>query len=126
VCFAGDGDFLMNGQELATAAQYGAAPVVIVFDNGMYGTIRMHQEREYPSRVLGTELANPDFAKYGEAFGGFGARVERTAEFEPAMRAALEHARTRRLPALVHLKLDPQAITPNATLDDIRNAAAKR
>jgi len=126
VCFAGDGDFLMNGQELATAAQHGAAPVVIVFDNGMYGTIRMHQEREYPSRVLGTELANPDFAKYGEAFGGFGARVERTAEFEPAMRAALEHARTNRRPAVVHLKVDPQAITPNATLDAIRASAAKR
>nr|HMN66520.1 thiamine pyrophosphate-binding protein [Burkholderiaceae bacterium] len=126
VCFAGDGDFLMNGQELATAAQYGAAPVVIVFDNGMYGTIRMHQEREYPSRVLGTELANPDFAKYGEAFGGFGARVERTAQFEPAMRAALEHTRTRHRPALVHLKVDPQAITPNATLDAIRNSGAKR
>ncbi|GMV00831.1 MAG: thiamine pyrophosphate-binding protein [Burkholderiaceae bacterium] len=126
VCFAGDGDFLMNGQELATAAQYGAAPVVIVFDNGMYGTIRMHQEREYPSRVLGTELANPDFAKYGEAFGGFGVRVERTAGFEPAMRAALGHTRTRRLPALVHLKVDPQAITPNATLDAIRASGANR
>ncbi len=126
VCFAGDGDFLMNGQELATAAQHGAAPVVIVFDNGMYGTIRMHQEREYPSRVLGTELANPDFAKYGEAFGGFGARVERTAEFEPAMRAALEHARTNRRPAVVHLKVDPQAITPNATLDAIRASTATR
>jgi len=126
VCFAGDGDFLMNGQELATAAQYGAAPVVIVFDNGMYGTIRMHQEREYPSRVVGTELANPDFAKYGETFGGFGTRVERTAEFERAMRAALDHARANRRPAVVHLKVDPQAITPNATLDAIRASGAKR
>jgi len=126
VCFAGDGDFLMNGQELATAAQYGAAPVVIVFDNGMYGTIRMHQEREYPSRVVGTELANPDFAKYGETFGGFGTRVERTAEFEPGMRAALDHARANRRPAVVHLKVDPQAITPNATLDAIRASGAKR
>ncbi len=126
ICFAGDGDFLMNGQELATAAQYGAAPVVIVFDNGMYGTIRMHQERDYPSRTLGTELVNPDFARYGEAFGGFGMRVERTADFEPAMRAALEHARTNRRPAVVHLKVDPQAITPNATLDAIRASGAKR
>ncbi|MFO1300147.1 MAG: thiamine pyrophosphate-binding protein [Burkholderiaceae bacterium] len=126
VCFAGDGDFLMNGQELATAAQYGAPLVVIVFDNGMYGTIRMHQEREYPSRVIGTELDNPDFARYGEAFGGFGARVERTAQFEPAMRAALEHARTRLRPALVHLKVDPQAITPNSSLDTIRLSGAKR
>ena len=120
VCFAGDGDFLMNGQELATAAQYEAGLVVIVFDNGMYGTIRMHQEREYPARVLGTTLANPDFAKYGEAFGGFGVRVERTEDFEAAMAAALAHAREARRPALVHLRVDPQAITPNATLDAIR------
>ncbi|MCL4183362.1 MAG: thiamine pyrophosphate-binding protein [Burkholderiaceae bacterium] len=122
VCFAGDGDFLMNGQELATAAQYDAGPVVIVFDNGMYGTIRMHQEREYPARVLGTALVNPDFAKYGEAFGGFGVRVERTDEFEAAMTAALTHARTKRRPAVIHLKVDAQAITPNATLDAIRAA----
>jgi len=126
VCFAGDGDFLMNGQELATAALYDAGLVVIVFDNGMYGTIRMHQEREYPSRVFGTALANPDFAKIGEAFGGFGARVARTAEFEGAMAAALAHARIARRPAIVHLKVDPQAITPNATLDAIRASAAKR
>jgi acetolactate synthase-1/2/3 large subunit len=126
VCFAGDGDFLMNGQELATAAQYDAGPVVIVFDNGMYGTIRMHQEREYPARVVGTALVNPDFAKYGEAFGGFGVRVERTDEFEAAMTAALAHARTKRRPAVIHLKVDPQAITPNATLDAIRAAGAQR
>ena len=126
VCVAGDGDFLMNGQELATAAQYDAGLVVIVFNNGMYGTIRMHQEREYPSRVLGTALANPDFVKYGDAFGGFGVRVERTEQFEPAMRAALEHARTKRRPALVELQVDPQAITPNLTLDAIRASAAKR
>jgi acetolactate synthase-1/2/3 large subunit len=126
VCFAGDGDFLMNGQELATASQHGAGPVVIVFDNGMYGTIRMHQEREYPAHVIGTALENPDFAKYGEAFGGFGARVERTGEFEAAMKAALAHTRTKRRPAVIHLKVDPQAITPNATLDAIRAAATRR
>lgn len=125
VCFAGDGDFLMNGQELATAAQYEAGLVVIVFDNGMYGTIRMHQEREFPSHVIATSLSNPDFAKYGEAFGGFGVRVERTAQFEPAMRDALEHARTKRRPAVIHLKVDPQAITPNATLDSIRASASR-
>ncbi len=122
VCFAGDGDFLMTGQELATAAQYEAGLVTIVFDNGMYGTIRMHQEREYPGRVFGTALANPDFVKLGEAYGGFGVRVRTTAEFEPAMRAALEHARRQRRPAIVALDVDPQAITPNATLDTIRGA----
>ncbi len=120
VCFAGDGDFLMTGQELATAAQYEAGLVTIVFDNGMYGTIRMHQEREYPGRAFGTQLANPDFAKLGEAYGGFGVRVKTTQAFEPAMRAALEHARTQRRPAIVALDVDPQAITPNATLDAIR------
>ena len=122
VCFAGDGDFLMNGQELATAAQYDGALVVIVFNNGMYGTIRMHQEREYPARVLGTALANPDFAKYGEAFGGFGAHVARTEEFEPALKAALAFARENKRPAIIELKVDPQAITPNLTLEAIRSA----
>ncbi|ODT38374.1 MAG: thiamine pyrophosphate-binding protein [Lautropia sp. SCN 70-15] len=122
VCFAGDGDFLMNGQELATAAQYDGALVVIVFNNGMYGTIRMHQEREYPARVLGTALANPDFAKYGEAFGGFGAHVARTEEFEPALKAALAFAREKKRPAIIELKVDPQAITPNLTLEAIRSA----
>jgi len=122
VCFAGDGDFLMNGQELATAAQYDGAPIVIVFNNGMYGTIRMHQEREYPARVLGTTLANPDFAKYGEAFGGFGAHVGRTEEFGPALKAALAFTRDKRRPAVIELKVDPQAITPSTTLDALRNA----
>ncbi|HRO58869.1 MAG TPA: thiamine pyrophosphate-binding protein [Burkholderiaceae bacterium] len=122
VCFAGDGDFLMNGQELATAAQYDAAPIVILFNNGMYGTIRMHQEREYPARVHGTSLANPDFARYAEAFGGFGAHVARTDEFEPALKAALTFARDKRRPALIELAVDPQAITPNLSLEAIRNA----
>lgn len=126
VCFAGDGDLLMNGQELATAAQYGAGLVVIVFDNAMYGTIRMHQEREYPARVHGTALVNPDFAKYGEAFGGFGVRVQTNEQFEPAMEAALAHAREHRRPAVVALQVDPQHITPNATLDGIRAAAARK
>src|SRR5690606_20875018 len=88
VCFAGDGDFLMSASELATAAQYDAGFLVLLFDNGMYGTIRMHQERDYPGRVLGTDLANPDFTRYAEAFGGFGARVERTAEFGPGLEQA--------------------------------------
>ena len=81
VCFSGDGDFLMNGQEFATAVQYDLPFIIVLVDNGTYGTIRMHQEREYPSRVVGTELKNPDFAAYAPAFGGFGATVEKTADF---------------------------------------------
>ncbi|MGE0805768.1 MAG: thiamine pyrophosphate-binding protein [Burkholderiaceae bacterium] len=120
LCIAGDGDFLMNGQELATAVQHGGAPLFVVFNNGMYGTIRMHQEREYPARVLGTELVNPDFARYAEAFGALGLHVRRTEEFEPALAQALAHMRTQRRPALIELAVDPQAITPGATLDQIR------
>ncbi len=123
ICFAGDGDFLMTGQELATAAQYGAGLVVIVFDNGMYGTIRMHQEREFPGRVLGSGLANPDFVQFVQAFGGHGERVTETAGFGPALARALAVARDERRPALLHLRVDPQAITPNLTMDQIRQAA---
>jgi acetolactate synthase-1/2/3 large subunit len=123
ICVAGDGDFLMTGQELATAVQHGGAPLMIVFNNGMYGTIRMHQEREYPEREHGTRLVNPDFARYSEAFGGFGAQVARTAEFEPALRAALEFMRSKGRPALIELTVDPQHITPNQSLDRIRSTA---
>ncbi len=126
VCFAGDGDFLMTGQELATAAQYRAGIVVIVFNNGMYGTIRMHQEREYPGRVVGTELHNPDFARYAQAFGGFGVQVHRTQEFASALQSALRFSKEQRLPALIELRLDPQAITPNLSLDQIRAIAQKK
>lgn len=119
VAFAGDGCFLMTGQEMATAAQHGAAIVVVVVDNGMYGTIRMHQERDYPGRVSGTTLENPDFAALGRAYGGFGATVERTEAFAPALAAAIAAGR----PALIHLKLDPQAIMPSRTIDEIRAAA---
>ncbi|MCG6122152.1 MAG: thiamine pyrophosphate-binding protein [Microvirga sp.] len=119
VSFAGDGCFLMNGQEFATAVQYDLAVVVIVVDNGMYGTIRMHQEREYPGRVSATALRNPDFAAYALAFGGFGARVERTEEFEPALEAALASGK----PAILHLLIDPEAITPTTTLSAIRERA---
>ena len=126
ICFAGDGDFLMTGQELATAAQYRAGVVVIVFNNGMYGTIRMHQEREYPGRVVGTELHNPDFARYAQAFGGFGVQVHRTQEFAPALQAALRFSKEQRLPALIELRLDPQAITPALSLDQIRANAQKK
>ena len=119
VALAGDGEFLMNGQEFSTAVQYGAAIVVLVVNNGMYGTIRMHQEREFPGRVSGTELANPDFAAYARAFGGHGETVARTADFAPAFRRALGSGK----PAIVELKIDPEAITPSATLSGLRAAA---
>ena len=119
VCFAGDGDFLMNGQEFATAVQYGLPVVVMVIDNGMYGTIRMHQERMYPGRVIGTALRNPDFAAYARAFGGHGETVEETAEFLPAYERALASG----LPSILHVKVDPEAITPATTLSAIRAQA---
>ena len=116
VSWNGDGCFLMNGQELATAVQYGLAVIFVVVDNGMYGTIRMHQERNYPARVSGTDLVNPDFAALARAYGAHGETVMRTEEFAPAF----ERARDSRKPALLHLKLDPQALTPNASLDALR------
>jgi acetolactate synthase-1/2/3 large subunit len=119
VAFAGDGCFLMTGQELATAVQYGCRLVVLVVNNGMYGTIRMHQEREYPTRVIGTELRNPDFAALARAYGAFGARVERTSEFAPALEAALAADG----PALIELVVDPEALTVRASLSEIRAAA---
>ena len=119
VALAGDGEFLMNGQEFATAMQYGAAIIVLVVNNGMYGTIRMHQEREYPGRVSGSELSNPDFAAYARAFGGHGEMVERTAEFAPAFRRAAASGK----PAILELRIDPEAITPSATLSGLRAAA---
>ncbi|MEI7805897.1 MAG: thiamine pyrophosphate-binding protein [Hyphomicrobiales bacterium] len=119
VCIAGDGDFLMSGQELATAMQYGLRIIIIVADNGMYGTIRMHQERDYPGRIVATELKNPDFAAYALAFGGYGAVVEKTADFPAAFAAAQASGK----PAIIHLKIDPQGITPTTTLDAIRKKA---
>jgi len=118
----GDGDFLMNGQEFATAAQYDLPIITIICDNGMYGTIRMHQEREFPERVSGTELKNPDFAAYARAFGGFGVTVERTEDFPAAFRAAEASGK----PAIIHLKVDPEAITPSTTLAGIREHALAR
>jgi acetolactate synthase-1/2/3 large subunit len=119
IAFAGDGDFLMTGQELATAVQYELPIIIVIADNGMYGTIRMHQERHYPARVIGTELKNPDFAALARAYGAFGALVERTADFTAAFDAALAGGK----PAVIHLKVDPQAITPATTIDAIRKAA---
>jgi acetolactate synthase-1/2/3 large subunit len=116
VCFAGDGDFLMSGQELATAMQYDLPVVILVVNNGMYGTIRMHQERHYPGRVVGTELVNPDFAAYARAFGAHGDVVEETSQFADAFERALESSR----PAVLELRVDPEAITPRTTLAAIR------
>lgn len=122
VVVSGDGDFLMHGQEFATAVQYGLPLVVVLLDNAMYGTIRMHQEREYPGRISATHLQNPDFRAYAQAFGGHGERVERTEDFAPA----LARARASGLPSVLHCLIDPQAITPTGTLDGIRQAALAR
>jgi len=123
VTFAGDGEFMMTGQELATAVQYGAGVIIIVFNNSMFGTIRMHQEKTYPGRVSGTTLHNPDFAALARAYGGHGEIVERTADFAPALARALEHANGKQLPAVIELRYDGNLITPNATLDSMRKAA---
>jgi acetolactate synthase-1/2/3 large subunit len=112
----GDGDFLMTGQELATAAQYGLPIVTIIANNGMYGTIRSHQEREYPRRIVGTTLVNPDFAAYARSFGADGYTIEATADFAPVFRAALASNK----PSVIELKLDPEALSPRKTLTEIR------
>jgi len=115
----------MNGQELATAVQYGAGVIIIVFNNRMFGTIRMHQEREYPGRVSGTTLDNPDFAALAQAYGGQGEVVEETAQFRPALERALAFTREKNLPAVIELRYDGELITPGATLETIRaNAKA--
>ncbi len=119
VCVAGDGDFLMTGQDFATAVQYKLPVIVVIADNSLYGTIRMHQEREYPGRVVATQLLNPDFVAYARAFGGFGVLVEKTADFPAAFAAAQQSG----LPSIIHLKIDPEAITPTATLAGIREKA---
>ncbi len=118
----GDGDFLMNGQELATAVQYGAKSIIVLLNNGMFGTIRMHQEREYPRHVAGTELRNPDFAALARAYGYAGVRITKTAEFEPQLLAALARAEG----TLIEVALDPEVITTRGTLNAITEAALKR
>ena len=124
ITFAGDGEYMMNGQELATAVQYNAGVIIIVFNNGMFGTIRMHQEREYPGRVSGTSLHNPDFAALAQAYGGQGEVVDKTADFAPALQRALAFTRERNLPAVIELRYDGELITPGATLATIRASAA--
>jgi acetolactate synthase-1/2/3 large subunit len=123
VTFAGDGEFMMTGQELATAVQYRAGLILIVFNNNMFGTIRMHQEREYPGRVSGTELHNPDFAALAQAYGGHGEVVEKTADFAPALARAVAFANEQKLPAVIELRYDGNLITPGATLETIRKNA---
>jgi acetolactate synthase-1/2/3 large subunit len=121
VAFCGDGGFMMTGQELATAVQYDLPIIVVVVNNGMYGTIRMHQEREYPGRVSGTALRNPDFAALARAYGAHGECVTATAEFEPALERSLASGK----PAVIEVRIDPDAITPRATLSGIRAEALK-
>ena len=118
---AGDGDFLMNGQELATATQYGAKTIIVLLNNGMFGTIRMHQERDYPQHVAGTALINPDFAALARAYGYAGVKITKTAQFEPELLAALERAQG----TLIEVMLDPEVITTRGTLSAIRQAALK-
>ncbi len=118
VNFAGDGCFMMTCQELATAVQYGLPIVTVVVNNGMYGTIRMHQEREYPSRVLGTGLTNPDFAAFARSFGAHGETVLETAAFAPALERALASGK----PAVIEVKTDPEAISVRQTITGLRNA----
>ena len=125
VSINGDGDFLMNGQELATAVQYGLPVIFVVVNNGMYGTIRMHQERDYPARVYGTSLQNPDFAALARAYGAYGATVEETAQFAPAFERAARETESSGKPALIEVRIDPQAITTSTTLDAIRARALK-
>lgn len=123
IAFAGDGEFMMNGQELATAVQYRAGIIIIVFNNAMFGTIRMHQEREYPGRISGTQLHNPDFAALARAYGAHGEVVERTEDFYGALQRALAHTREQHLPALIELRYDGNLITPGASLATIRQTA---
>ncbi|MEO6113341.1 MAG: thiamine pyrophosphate-dependent enzyme, partial [Sphingomicrobium sp.] len=116
VCVAGDGDFLMNGQELATAAQYGADLLVILVDNSAYGTIRMHQERDYPARISATSLANPDFVQLAEAYGGYAERVETTADFAPALARSIKRGGIR----LLHCVTDVEVISNQTTIAKLR------
>jgi acetolactate synthase-1/2/3 large subunit len=122
VSMVGDGGFLMTGQELATAFHHGVAPIVLVFNNQMYGTIRMHQERAYPGRVSGTGLTNPDFAKFIEAFGGHGEVVSDTAAFGPAFRRAVDSGR----PAVIELRMNPEQITTRTTIAELRAGRAAK
>lgn len=126
VCFAGDGCFLMSGQELATATQYRLGIIILVVNNGMYGSIRMHQENHFPGRVYATDLFNPDFTALAKAFGGHGEVVCDTGEFAGAFARARAFADEQRKPALIELRIDPEAITPTATLAELRERALRK
>jgi acetolactate synthase-1/2/3 large subunit len=119
---AGDGDFLMNGQELATAVQHGAKTIILLLNNGMYGTIRMHQERDYPTHQSGSRLQNPDFAALARAYGYAGVRITKTAEFEPELLAALARPEG----SVIEVMLDPEVITTRVTLSAITRQAQTR
>jgi acetolactate synthase-1/2/3 large subunit len=123
LCYAGDGCFQMTMQELGTAAQNKLGIVILVFNNRMWGTIRQHQEREYPARVFGLSLTNPDFAALVRAYGGHGETVERTSDFMPAFERALGFANRESMPALIEIRYDPDGITPDTTLSAVRAAA---
>ena len=122
VCFAGDGCFQMTSQELATAGQYGAAVIVVVVNNGIHGTVRMHQERDYPGRVIATDLVNPDFAALARAHGGHGETVVRTEDFAAAFERCVHSGK----PALIDLAFDPEAITPSATMTQVRGSGRRQ
>jgi acetolactate synthase-1/2/3 large subunit len=119
VCFTGDGDFVMSSPELATAVQYGLPIVILLVNNGMYATIRMHQERQYPQRVIGTDLRNPDFPELARAYGAYGERVERTEDFAGAFERALASGQ----PAVLELPVDPERISPRVKLSELRGEA---
>ncbi|MBK8007294.1 MAG: thiamine pyrophosphate-binding protein [Rhizobiales bacterium] len=120
VSFVGDGGFLMSGQEIGTAMQHGGKPIVLLFNNRMYGTIRMHQERDFPERISGTNLVNPDFVAFAKSFGAYAERVEKTADFMPAFERALKSGKT----AVIELMTDPEQVSSRTTIDALR--AAKR
>jgi acetolactate synthase-1/2/3 large subunit len=120
LCFTGDGDFVMSSPEFATAVQYDLPIVVLLVNNGMYATIRMHQERQFPGRVIGTDLENPDFVALAQAYGGYGERVERTEDFEAAFERALASGKA----ALLELPVDPERISPRVRLSELRAGVA--
>jgi acetolactate synthase-1/2/3 large subunit len=115
VVFTGDGDFMMNGQELATAVQYGAKVIIILLNNGMYGTIRMHQEREFPTHISGSSLYNPDFVALAKAYGALGFQVKQEAEFEQALSSSLAHVGV----SLIEILIEPELITTRVSLNSI-------